>query len=220
MDSYKEKTLATVQALSQIKIIPVLALETVADGVKICELFAKLGLMGAEITFRTNAAPEIIKEVSNQFPDLVIGAGTILNIADLHRAFTAGAKFAVAPGFNPNVLSEAVKANFAFSPGVCTPSEVEQAYEIGATLLKFFPAEAAGGINMLKSIIAPYKHLGIKFMPTGGITATNAGDYLSIPDVVAVGGTWLGKSADISSGKWSEIAASIKDAVLMASQYR
>ncbi|MDD5597515.1 MAG: bifunctional 4-hydroxy-2-oxoglutarate aldolase/2-dehydro-3-deoxy-phosphogluconate aldolase [Victivallaceae bacterium] len=219
MDSYQEKSAQIIEALSQIKIVPVLALETVADGLKICELFDSMGLNAAEITFRTKAAPEIIKEVCNQFPALTVGAGTVLNTADLHRAFAVGAKFAVAPGFNPTILKEAVKSGYAFSPGVCTPSEVEQAYELGATLLKFFPAEAAGGTAMLKSIIAPYRHLGIKFMPTGGITEANAGEYLSIPEVAAVGGTWLGKSADIAAGKWDKITDNIKNAVELAKKH-
>lgn len=219
MSSYQEKTAKTIETLSKIKIVPVLTLETVADGLKICELFASMGLNAAEITFRTKAAPEIIKEACNQFPRLTIGAGTILNTADLHRAFATGAKFAVAPGFNPAVLREAVKSGYAFSPGICTPSDVEQAYEFGATLLKFFPAEAAGGTAMLKSLIAPYKHLGIKFMPTGGVTVANAGEYLSIPEVAAVGGTWLGKSADIAVGKWDKIADNIKEAVKLAKKY-
>ncbi len=218
MNAYQTNSAATIKALSQIKIVPVLVLETVADGVKICELFNQLGLPGAEITFRTKAAPEIIKEVCKQFPGLTVGAGTILNVTDLHRAFEAGAKFAVAPGLNPTVLREAVKSGYAFSPGVCTPSEVEQAYELGATLLKFFHAEAAGGVTTLKAIIAPYKHLGIKFMPTGGVTAANAGEYLAIPEVAAVGGTWLGKSTDIAAGKWDVIAEGIKTAVQIAAR--
>jgi len=218
MNAYQTNSAATIKALSQIKIVPVLVLETVTDGVKICELFNRLGLPGAEITFRTKAAPEIIREVCKQFPALTVGAGTILNITDLHRAFEAGAKFAVAPGLNPTVLREAVKSGYAFSPGVCTPSEVEQAYELGATLLKFFHAEAVGGVTTLKAIIAPYKHLGIKFMPTGGITAANAVEYLSVPEVAAVGGTWLGKSSDIAAGKWDVIAEGIKTAVQIAAR--
>ena len=217
MNTYQEKTAQTIRALSHMKIVPVLVLETVHDGVKICELLNRLGLPGAEITFRTKAAPEIIKEVCRQFPGMTVGAGTILNSADLHRAFDAGAQFAVAPGLNPTVLREAVKSGYAFSPGVCTPSEVEQAHELGATLLKFFHAEAAGGVATLKAIIAPYKHLGIKFMPTGGVTVANAADYLAIPEVVAVGGTWLGKSADIAAGKWDVIANGITAAVTLTS---
>jgi 2-dehydro-3-deoxyphosphogluconate aldolase/(4S)-4-hydroxy-2-oxoglutarate aldolase len=216
MNTYQEKSALAVAELSKMRIVPVLVLETVSDGVKICQLLDQLGLPGAEITFRTKAAPEIIKEVCRQFPSMTVGAGTILNVADLHRAFDAGAKFAVAPGLNPTVLKEAVTCGFAFSPGVCTPSEIEQAHELGATFLKFFHAEIAGGINTLKAITAPYKHLGIKFMPTGGVTTANAAEYLAIPEVVAVGGTWLGKSADIAGGKWDLIAEGIKAAVALA----
>ncbi len=128
MNIYQEESVKIVKSLFAIKIIPVLALETVADGVKICELLSHYGLLSAEITFRTKAAPEVIKEVSRQFPVLTVGAGTILNVGDLHKAFDAGAKFAVAPGFNPTVMKEAVKCGYAFSPGICTPSELEQAY--------------------------------------------------------------------------------------------
>lgn len=215
MNLYQENSARTIKALSQIRIVPVLVLENVADGMKICELFSRLGLPGAEITFRTKAAPEIIREACRQFPQLTIGAGTILNTTDLHKAFDAGAQFAVAPGLNPTVLKEAVKSGYSFSPGVCTPSEIEQAHELGATLLKFFHAEAAGGIATLKAILAPYKHLGIKFMPTGGVTTANAADYLAIPEVVAVGGTWLGKNTDIAAGKWDLIADGIKAAVAL-----
>ena len=148
----------------------------------------------AEITFRTKAAESIIREASRRFPEMFIGAGTILNTADLHRAFDAGAKFAVAPGFNPTVVGEAMKNGYAFAPGICTPSEIEQAYELGCRFFKFFPAEAAGGVKMLKSIAAPYKHLGIKFMPTGGVTIDNAADWLAVPEVSAAGGTWLNKA--------------------------
>lgn len=218
MNVYQEKSAQTIKALSHIKIVPVLVLETVADGVKLCGLLNQHGLPGAEITFRTKAAPEIIKEVCRQFPAMTVGAGTILNVTDLHRAFDAGAQFAVAPGLNPTVLREAVKCGYSFSPGVCTPSEVEQAFELGATLLKFFHAEVAGGVPTLKAIIAPYKHLGLKFMPTGGVTTANAAEYLSIPEVVAVGGTWLGKAPDIAAGKWDLIADGIKAAVALTSK--
>ena len=216
MSCFQELQKQTADALSAIRIVPVLALESVEDGVKICEIFNRIGLKGAEITFRTKAAPEVIKEVSNQFPDLLVGAGTVLNVYDLHRAFAAGAKFAVAPGFNPTVVKEAARCNFAFSPGICTPSEVEQAFELGCSMLKFFPAEAAGGIKMLSSIIAPYKHLGIKFMTTGGVTTANEQEYLAIPQVAAVGGTWLGKSSDIKEGAWDKIEKLAAEAVQLA----
>lgn len=186
--------------LDKIKIIPVLVLNDVEEGLKICEALYNNGLPAAEITFRTAAAEGVIREAVKRFPEMYIGAGTVLNTSDLKRAMDAGAKFAVAPGFNPAVVSEARKFNFAFIPGVCTPSEIEQAMMLGCKTLKFFPAEAAGGVTMLKSLIAPYRHLGIRFMPTGGVKPENVESYLEIPEVAAVGGTWLNKSdADVIS---------------------
>lgn len=208
------KQVETVTAkLSEIKIVPVLVLNDLDSGLKMCEVLVECGLPAAEITFRTAAAAEIIKAAAARFPELYLGAGTILNTADLKRAFDSGAKFAVAPGFNPTVVEAAVENSFAFAPGIATPSEVEQAYELGCKFLKFFPAEAAGGIPMLKSLIAPYKHLGIRFMPTGGVSANNAKDYLAIKEVVAVGGTWLGKVEDIAAGNFDAIRAAVKAAV-------
>ena len=186
--------------LDKIKIIPVLVLNDVEEGLKICEALYNNGLPAAEITFRTAAAEPVIREAVKRFPEMYIGAGTVLNTSDLKRAMDAGAKFAVAPGFNPAVVSEARKFNFAFIPGVCTPSEIEQAMMLGCKTLKFFPAEAAGGVTMLKSLIAPCRHLGIRFMPTGGVKPENVESYLEIPEVAAVGGTWLNKSdADVIS---------------------
>ena len=182
------------ETLAQYKIIPVLVLEDLESGLKRCELLCECGLPVAEITFCTKAAESVIREASRRFPEMFLGAGTVLNTADLHRAFDAGAKFAVAPGFNPTVVKEALKCGYAFAPGICTPSEIEQAYELGCRFFKFFPAEAAGGIKMLKSIAAPYRHLGIKFMPTGGVTIDNAGEWLAVPEVAAAGGTWLNKA--------------------------
>ena len=210
--NFQENSETVIETLSRIKIVPVLVLEDVKSGLKMCEILAENGLPAAEITFRTAAAAEIIREAAKNFPQLYLGAGTILNLRDLDRAFNAGAKFAVAPGFNPTVVKAAVSAGRPFAPGVCTPSEVEQAMELGCRLLKFFPAEAAGGVKMLKSIIAPYRHLGIRFMPTGGVTTANAADYLALKEVAAVGGTWLGKSDEIKAGNWSGIAATVKAA--------
>ena len=204
-----------VDTLGAIRIVPVLVLNDVDSGLKMCEVLAECGLPAAEITFRTTAAEAVIKAAATRFPELYLGAGTILNIRDLHRAFDAGAKFAVAPGFNPTVVKEAVVNGFAFAPGVCTPSEAEQAMEFGCRFLKFFPAEASGGVNFLKSLIAPYKHLGVRFMPTGGITTGNVAEYLAIKEVVAVGGTWLGKSSDIESGNWDAIRDAVKAAVAL-----
>ena len=211
--SFQKNCQTAVETLSAIRIVPVLVLNDVDSGLKMCEVLAECGLPAAEITFRTTASEAVIKAASSRFPELYLGAGTVLNSRDLHRAFDAGAKFAVAPGFNPTIVKEAVANGFAFAPGVCTPSEVEQAMEFGCRFLKFFPAEASGGINFLKSLIAPYKHLGVRFMPTGGVTTANVAEYLAVKEIVAVGGTWLGKSSDIESGNWEGIRTAVKAAV-------
>lgn len=194
--------------LGNFRVIPVLVLNDVDTGLRMCEALCRNGLPVAEITFRTQAAPAIIAQACKQFPEMTIGAGTVLNTADLQRAIDAGASFAVAPGFNPTVVKAALAQNFAFAPGVCTPSEIEQAYELGCRFFKFFPAAAAGGVKMLQAIAAPYKHLGIRFMPTGGITAANAREYLAVPEIAAVGGTWLGK--DIPN--WDSVEQTIREA--------
>lgn len=194
--------------LGKFRVIPVLVLNDLNDGLKMCESLCENGLPVAEITFRTKPAAEIIAQAAKHFPEMLIGAGTILNVNDLQRAIDAGAKFAVAPGFNPTVVKAAFERNFAFAPGICTPSEVEQAYELGCRFFKFFPAEAAGGVKMLQSIIAPYKHLGIKFMPTGGVSIHNAGEYLAVPEIAAVGGTWIGKNIP----DWEKVKQTIQEA--------
>ena len=218
MNDFLQKSIETAVKLAGIKIVPVLVLNSVEEGLKIGEILVSEGLPAAEITFRTAAAESVIRSMAKEFPELYIGAGTILNVNDLKRAFDAGAKFAVAPGFNPTVVKAAVENSLAFAPGVCTPSEVEQAHELGCKFLKFFPAEAAGGISMLKSIIAPYKHLGIKFMPTGGVSEANVKDYLALPEVAAAGGTWLGKSSDIAGGNWESIRAKVRAASSLIEQ--
>lgn len=210
---FVKKQIETANRLKAARIIPVLALEDVDSGLKLIEVLSEAGLKAAEITYRTKAAPGIIKEAKKRFPDLYIGAGTILNKEHLKEAFDLGSSFAVAPGFNPHIVEEAVKAGHSFSPGIATPSELEQAYEMGVRLFKFFPAEALGGVVMLKNIIAPYKHLGVHFMPTGGVTAKNAAEWLAIPEVASVGGTWLGKADEVKAGSWDKISAEAKSTV-------
>ena len=198
-----------VEKLEQFKIIPVLVLDDVESGLKRCEMLCRNGLCVAEVTFRTQAAEAVIKAASKEFPEMWIGAGTILNVKDLHRAFDAGAKFAVAPGFNPTIVKEAFANGYDFAPGICTPSEIEQGYELGCRFFKFFPAEAAGGVKMLKAISAPYKHLGLKFMPTGGVTIDNVADWLALDVVAAAGGTWLNKADEDGIRKAAELAKNI-----------
>lgn len=219
MSLYQQKCDSIVKALATVKVVPVLAIEKVEDGIKMCEVLDRCGLKAAEITFRTKAAEGIIKEAAIRFPELVLGAGTILNTDDLHRAFNGGAKFAVSPGLNPVVVEEAVKSEYPFFPGFCTPSELEQIMQFGIKMVKFFPAEAMGGTKMLSNIIAPYKHLGIKIMPTGGVTPGNLGTYLSVPQIPCAGGTWVGKADDINAGNWEKIESIVKEAVELAAGY-
>ncbi len=216
MENYQSKCARIADALGTVKVVPVLAIDKVEDGIRMCEILNSCGLKAAEITFRTKAAEGIIKEAARQFPELLLGAGTVLNREDLHRAFNAGASFAVAPGFNPAVAGEAVMSGYPFFPGFCTPSELEQIVQFGINMLKFFPAEAMGGTRMLKNIIAPYKHLGIRIMPTGGVNPDNLIDYLSLPQIPCAGGTWLGKAEDINAGNWEKITCLVKDAVKLA----
>lgn len=213
MSNFQQNVEEVLNQLSKVRIVPVLVLNSLEDGIKMCSILAEKGLNAAEITFRTRAAESVIRMATERFPQLYLGAGTVLNTHDLYRAFDAGAKFAVAPGFNPTIVKEAIRNGFAFAPGVCTPSETEQAIELGCKFLKFFPAESAGGVNFLKAMLAPYKHLGIRFMPTGGITRANVESYLAVKEVVSVGGTWLGKAADMETGAWDKISTSVEEAV-------
>ena len=199
-------------------VVPVLAPETVDDGLRTCEALAAAGLPVAEITFRTRAAPAILEAVRARFGGFLLGAGTVLDGENLRRAFGGGAEFAVAPGHNPAVAGEAVRRGWPFFPGVCTPSEIEGALAAGFRLLKFFPAEAMGGARTLSSMAAPYRHLGVRFMPTGGVTPDNLAGYLALPEVACVGGTWLGHPAGAAAGQWEQIRLSARVAVEAAAR--
>lgn len=203
--------------LAELRVLPVVAADTVDQGLHLCEALCKGGLPAVEITFRTSAAEQIIRSVTTTFPDMIVGAGTILTVADLERAVAAGASFGVAPGCNPRVVKAAVEASFPFAPGVCTPSDVEQALEYGVVNLKFFPAEASGGVTFLKALAGPYGHLGLSFCPTGGINLDNMLDYLALPQVPFVAGTWLAKKHLLAAGEWQTITNLAAEAVEKAS---
>jgi 2-dehydro-3-deoxyphosphogluconate aldolase/(4S)-4-hydroxy-2-oxoglutarate aldolase len=147
----------------------------------------------------------VIEKLAKERPGLIVGAGTLITLDNLKKAVDCGARFGVAPGFNRKIVEESLKIGFPFSPGVMTPSDVEGALELGVKVLKFFPAEAAGGIDMLKSLVAPYAHTGVQFIPTGGVNLQKAKEYLAISQVIAVGGTWIAKKEDISAGQWEVI---------------
>ena len=198
--------------LSRVRVIPVLSFSSAEEGLRLGEILCRCGLPAAEVTFRTTSAEAAIRAMREEFPSLCLGAGTVLSVEQLERAIDAGAEFGVAPGLNPEIVKAAQERGFAFAPGICTPSEIEAAYALGCVMMKLFPAEASGGIPMVKAISAPYKHLGVKFMPTGGVTESNAASYLALPEIVAVGGTWLAKSADMAAGNWIAIEENVKRA--------
>ncbi|MGF1743468.1 bifunctional 4-hydroxy-2-oxoglutarate aldolase/2-dehydro-3-deoxy-phosphogluconate aldolase [Vibrio minamisatsumaniensis] len=191
------------QLLATIKVIPVIAIEQAEDIVPLGRALAENGLPAAEITFRSDAAVEAIRLLREAQPEMLIGAGTVLNREQAQAAKDAGATFVVSPGFNPNTVNACREIGIDIIPGVNNPSAVEAAVEMGLTTLKFFPAEASGGINMLKSLLGPYTQ--IQFMPTGGISPKNVNEYLAVDRVLACGGTWMVDKTLINEGRWDEI---------------
>jgi len=195
-----------VERIKTAGIVPVIALENAEDAAPLCEALQAGGLEVAEITFRTKAAAEAIAIVAKDFPTFALGAGTVTTLDEVEAAGRAGAQFAVAPGLNPKIVKRAQQLELPFFPGVCTPSEIEAALDLGCTMLKFFPAGAMGGPSYLKSLSAPYLHRGVSFIPTGGVTAANMIDYLEMPQVAAVGGSWLVAKKLIAAKDWSAIS--------------
>ncbi len=193
--------------IGELGVIPMIAIDDADNALRLADTLSEGGLPIVEITFRTEAGQAAIRTIAGQRPDCLLGAGTILTVDQLKAARDAGASFGVSPGFNPKVVAEAVRMGFAFSPGVMTPSDVEAALDAGLRVLKYFPAEAAGGVKVLKALTGPYKHTGVKFMPTGGINTENFMEYLALDVVLAVGGSWVAKRDDIAAGNWDKIKA-------------
>jgi len=200
------------------RIVPVIVLDDPASAEPLAEALLAGGLDIMEVTFRTAAAEEAIRRIAKSFPEILVGAGTLLDGEQVKRAKNAGAQFGLAPGLNPKTVEVARAEGLQFSPGVMTPGEVEQALSSGCKLLKFFPAEAAGGVGMLKNLAGPYGHTGVKFIPTGGITAANLASYLKVPVVAAVGGSWFVDKALIAAGDWKEITRLTKEALAVAAE--
>lgn len=198
------------------RIIPVVVLDSAEDAEPLAEALLAGGLDIMEITFRTEAAEESIRRIAKTYPEILLGAGTLLEADQVRRAKDAGAVFGLAPGLNPETIAVAKEVGLEFSPGVMTPSEIEQALALGCRLLKFFPAEAAGGVKMLKSLAGPYAHTGVKFTPTGGISETNVTDYLKLPVVAAAGGSWMVSKDLVAAGKWQEITELTRQALALA----
>ncbi|NOI65706.1 bifunctional 4-hydroxy-2-oxoglutarate aldolase/2-dehydro-3-deoxy-phosphogluconate aldolase [Vibrio sp. 99-8-1] len=200
----------TTEKLKELKVIPVIAIDRAEDIIPLGKALAENGLPAAEITFRSDAAVAAIRLLSESQPDMLIGAGTVLNREQALAAKEAGATFVVSPGFNPNTVKACQEIGIEIIPGINNPSGVEAALEMGLTTVKFFPAEASGGIAMVKSLLAPYTD--IQIMPTGGINANNINDYLAIPRVIACGGTWMVDKKLINEGNWDEIGRLTREA--------
>jgi len=200
-----ESQQAVYEKIKQFRVVPVVLVDSVESALPLADALISGGLPVAEITFRTSVAADVIELLAKKRPELLLGAGTVLSANDIGRAGACGAQFAVAPGLNPKVAKAAIKLGLPFMPGVMTPSDIEAALGLGLTKLKFFPAEAAGGVALLKGLYAPYKHLGVRFVPTGGINAENMLKYLSLEAVLAVGGTWIADRSDIAAGNWGKI---------------
>ncbi len=192
------------------KLMPAVTVNEVDAALRLAEIYLENGLNVMEITFRTDVTEAAVQAIATEFPDFKIGAGTILSTDQVSDAVEAGAQFGLAPGLNPSVVKAARDHDLPFIPGVATPSEIEQALELGCKVLKFFPAEPMGGVATLKAFAGPYKHTGVKFIPMGGIDESNLNDYLELDSVIAVGGSWLAPSQLIQDRAFGQLSEVVK----------
>lgn len=186
-------------------VVAVLVIDDPADAVPAARALLEGGVDCMELTLRTPAAMEALQKILKEVPEMIAGVGTILTPEQVGEVASAGAAFGVAPGMNPRVVKEAKQAGLPFAPGICTPSDIEAALECGCRVLKFFPAEPLGGMSYLKSIAAPYAHLGLSFIPLGGVDAGNAESYLREPNILALGGSWIAPRDLIRKRDWASI---------------
>jgi 2-dehydro-3-deoxyphosphogluconate aldolase / (4S)-4-hydroxy-2-oxoglutarate aldolase len=207
-------------AIAVLGVVPVIAIERVADAIPLADALLEGGLPVAEITFRTPAAAEVMAKLSAERPQLLVGAGTVLDLASLAAARQCGARFGLAPGFDASLVEAAAHANFPFAPGIMTPSDLSAAARHGVSTVKFFPAGAAGGPKALDAISAPFAHLGLRFIPTGGVSLETIGDWLKLKSVAAVGGTWIARADDIGEGRFADIARKARAAVRKVKEWR
>ena len=209
---------AVLEALKKIGIIPVVVLDDAKDAEPLAKALCEGGLPCAEVTFRTAAAEECIRIMAEKCPDMLVGAGTVLSVDQVKRAVNAGAKFIVSPGFNPDVVGYCVENNIPITPGIQTPTEIEMALKFNLEVVKFFPAEPAGGLKMIKAVAAPYTTL--QFIPTGGISASNVRDYLAYNRIFACGGSWMVKKDLVADGKYDEITKLVREAADIVKEMR
>ena len=195
------------------RLICVAVIDKPDDAVPLAQALSAGGLNTMEVTFRTDAAAEAIRRIRQEVPGMCIGAGTVLTPYQAAQAAEAGAQFLVAPGLDESVLSAALARNVPYIPGVVTPTEVGRALALKCKLIKFFPAEVSGGVAMLKALAGPFAHTGVQFVPTGGITAATLPAYLALPQVAAVGGSWMAERDLIAQHAWERITALTAEAM-------
>ena len=201
-----------IETLRKAGIIPVIVIEDAEQAVSLARALVKGGLPVLEVTFRTAAAADAIARIKAAVPEAVVGAGTLLTPAMVKAAKAAGAVFGVAPGFDPAVLAAAREAGLEMVPGIATASELSQALTAGVKMVKFFPAEAAGGVKMIKNLLGAFRFTGVTFMPTGGVNLSNVADYLAVPEIVCCGGTWIVPKDALAKGDWAVIEKLAADA--------
>ncbi|MCM1122880.1 MAG: bifunctional 4-hydroxy-2-oxoglutarate aldolase/2-dehydro-3-deoxy-phosphogluconate aldolase [Eubacterium sp.] len=207
-----------IKQVQELGVVPVVVLEDAGDAVPLAKALCEGGLPCAEVTFRTAAAEESIRAMTEAYPDMLVGAGTVLSIKQVDQAVGAGAKFIVSPGFDPEVVDYCLEKEIPVFPGCITPSEVSQAVKRGLKVVKFFPAEQFGGVSTIKALAAPFT--GLKFMPTGGVNAGNLASYLNYDRIIACGGSWMVKGDLVKAGKFDEIQAMTKEAVQLVAEIR
>ena len=209
-----------VETLGKAGIVPVIVIEKAEQAVPLAKALVRGGLSVLEVTFRTEAAAGAIAAIRREVPEAVVGAGTLLTPQMVKDAKTAGAVFGVAPGFDPVVMAAARAEGLPMCPGIATASELSQALSAGCEIVKFFPAEAAGGVKMIKNLLGAFRFTGIRFMPTGGVNPSNVADYLAVPEVVCCGGTWIVPKDALAAGDWAAIEKLAADAAELVTKTR
>ncbi len=200
----------------QKRVVPVAVIDRLEDAVPLANALLAAGLDVIEVTFRTAAAADCVRAIKQAHPGMLVGAGTLLEISQVKQARAAGAKFGVAPGLNDVIVRASLDAGMPFVPGVATASEVERGLELGCKLQKLFPADVLGGVKLLKALAGPYGHTGVKFIPLGGVNAQNMAEYLALPIVAAIGGSWIVDKKLIAEKNWTKITALTKEALATA----
>lgn len=196
--------------VAQLGVVPVVTIEKVEKALPLADALLAGGLPIIEVTFRTAAAAEVIRTLTRERPQLLVGAGTVLTSANLEAAKESGAAFGVAPGLNPQIVNQARQLGLPFIPGIATPSEIEIGISLGCKLLKYFPAQALGGPAMLDAMTGPFKHTGVRFMPSGGVGGENMESYLKHWSVAAAAGMWIARPEDIAAGNWNDVQSRAK----------